>query len=103
MVVAQFTIITSTFTYTTATGAIQITGLPFASNSTANVSFIGSTGFGGWNHAGYTQMTPDILPGTSAIVMFVSGPGVSGGGENITNFPTGGTVNLQGTITYYTD
>lgn len=99
----SFNLVTSTFTYTTASGSILITGLPFAANSTTNISFSGSLRMQGWTRSGYTEMVPFLAAGQSQLTMNVSGTALGTGAEVIGSFPSGGVVILEGSLVYYTD
>ena len=99
-VTAHFNIITSAFTHTTASGNAQITGLPFTSAATSNFSNFGAASYTGFTKAGYHSMCPYVSPSATTILFSVAGSGVAAATAAITEFPTGGTVALQGTVTY---
>ena len=98
-----FSIITSAFTHTTASGDISITGLPFYCG-TFEISGYGSASeWQGITKANYTQLGFLVIAGNN----FIS-PRVSGSGQNvayvaITDLPTGGSVRILGTLTYNVD
>lgn len=94
----QFTIVTSTFTHTTAAGNLSVTGLPFAAGSALHR---GTLDFGGINAAGYTQVTVAVGGGGSTLVFNKSGMGVAVGTVAAADAPTGGTVALVGSATYF--
>lgn len=95
----SFDVVTTTFTYTTATGGIQITGAPF-SNSAAGIRF-GSLSWGGINKAGgYTQVNPRIGPSMSIINFQGAGMGVAQTTITQPDVPSGGTVFLRGTMLF---
>lgn len=100
MVTITFNIITSSFTHTTASGNLKITGLPYTSRGTA-----GNIVMGALRWVGITVANPDInafLPNGANFVNL--GSSVSGGGgATITtaHVPTGGSVTLIGSLTYF--
>lgn len=100
LVVAQFDIITSTFTFTTASGNFQVTGLPFTSAATYR-------GSGNWSHltgmtsfgAGYTYTAPRVEP--SATLFTIIQMGTSPAGNAIAgSFTTGTNLILRGFVEY---
>lgn len=103
--IAQFDIVTTTFTHTTASGNLQVTGLPYASRSTGSPRNLGGLQWRGITFAGTatgsTQVTP-LVDSNSQIVTFVgSGSAVAGANIQADSMPTGGTVNLRGSIAYF--
>lgn len=99
LVTATFSIVTSTFTHTTASGAVLISGLPFT--CAASHHFIGTMIAAGIIKATYTQFTPRVRDtfGTQ-IEVTAQGSGVASANVVSTDMPTGGTVNFRGTLTY---
>lgn len=95
-----FRIETSAFTYTTATGLAQISGLPYTASNGAWIS-TASLIFSGLSKAGYTQITPFVNPNSTLIEFAASGTGTAFANVNITDFPTGGSVVLRGSGEYY--
>ena len=99
IVEVMFTIVTGSFTHTTASGAARITGLPFTIQ-TFDISGPGAVKWQGITAANYTQMTtsPAITPTGIALVM-------SGSAQNtlvvgVTQMPSGGSVSLFGSLRY---
>lgn len=84
-------IVTSTFTHTTASGAARISGLPFtpAGNGAGSMVFQRIT------KASYTQFAPVPVSGASYIEVYGSGSGVTSSVVAITEMPTAGTVSWQ--------
>lgn len=91
---------TSTWTHTTASGDIQITGLPFAHVTSSGGDSYGAVIFNGFTKANYTQMTAAITSALSLINMIVCGTGQTNAIAAVTDFPTAGTVVLRVTISY---
>lgn len=100
LVTLWFSVATSTFTFTTASGNMNITGVPFTfENSQPNA--IGSMEFGGGvTKAGYTQLNSQIQANTAIIVGFASGSGVVRSQVTAADMPTGGSVVLAGSIQF---
>lgn len=98
-----FEITTSAFTYTTATGNLQITGLPInANNSVVGSLPVGSLTYQGITKAGYTQFNPVGSGGSAVLTIGCSGSGQTQVTLAITDLPTGGTVKLFGSGSYFT-
>jgi hypothetical protein len=99
LVWVNFQIITSTFTHTTASGDLTVTGLPFTIEANGEcfcpLIINGHTG-----PVGTTQWTGDFL-GTSTQIMII-GSGVGGAGTTVkhNDMPTGATIYLQGSGSY---
>lgn len=99
-VMVQITIQTSTFTHTTASGNLQITGLPYTSANITNGSFDGSLVWGGITKASYTDISLTILANTNVITLTACGSGQAATSITASDTPTAGTLVLQGQITY---
>lgn len=100
-VLVHVNIVTSAFTFTTATGNLQITGLPFISQNTAGLTARGSLSFGGINKAGYSQIAIGLPINSSTLSLNASGMGVSSAQVTAADTPTGGTVTIIGDIIVY--
>lgn len=96
---ALFQIVTSTFTHSTATGNLQITGLPDAA-SLAPIIYYGYLGqWQGITKANYTQVGPQL--GTATVINFIaSGSGQAVSAVAVADVPSGGNVRLRGAIIY---
>lgn len=95
-------IITSAFTHTTASGNATITGLPFTSMSTSGSATRGLCAFAGITKAGYTQVVSALGASASSLTLRASGSGVAIGSVLAADMPTGGTVNIEISHTYFT-
>lgn len=99
--ILSFSILTSTFTHTTASGTMWITGLPVSVlPEDAIIQFPGSLSFRGITKANYTQYTPYVADGVSNIQIMCSGSGQTPADLAFGDMPTGGTVQLYGTIVF---
>jgi hypothetical protein len=95
VVVLDFTVTTSAFTHTTASGNLTMTGAPFAA---ATQIFGGFFAFNGITKAGYTQFVAQIQ--ASSILFNASGSGVAESSISAADMPTGGAVRLRGSLIY---
>ena len=103
-VTANFRILTSSFTWTTSTGNLQITGLPYtASTSSNDANYVWQGGglvFGGITKANYTQFTPQVSAGSNVILIGASGSGQAPANLVAADLPTGGSVVLSGSVSF---
>jgi hypothetical protein len=99
-VFADFAMITSTFTHSTAAGDLRIADLPFTSLNTASRFSFGPIEFQGITAAGYTNLVTRVDPNRTYATVNMSGSGVATADVQVTDMPTGGTVVLAGTICY---
>jgi hypothetical protein len=94
-VYVSFTIVTSAFTYTTASGAARITGLPFTQlNVTANFTGI-AVGLEGYTKANYTTVAVESVPGQAYLQMNGYGSGQAISGIVAADMPSGTRKILQ--------
>jgi len=101
LVKLDFNLVTSTFTHTTASGSLTITGVPTPAASITNRNGYGSVVFQGVNKAAYSNVTPGVFASSpSTITMLCTAMGQNATGLLVTDCPTGGTVVFQGTLTY---
>ncbi|MGB5048445.1 MAG: glycosyl hydrolase family 28-related protein [Caldilineaceae bacterium] len=101
--IAFFTIVTATFTHTTAAGVLRINGLPHAAAATHPDVGSALHAFQGITKANYTQFSPTAIAGTS-----LGGVAASGSGQAVAelapaDMPTGGSVILRGVLIYKVD
>lgn len=97
----NFIVSTSAFTFTTASGNILITGLPFASsNASANARWYAPVLYNGVTKAGYGSVIGALVPNTSQLQFLASGSGVTVSNVVAADTPTGGSVILAGELTY---
>ena len=94
-------IATSTFTRTTAAGALQVTGSPFTADSL--IDSRGLLSYSGITKATYTDFFSRIVASSATITFVASGSGVGGAVVNITDLPSGGSVVLYGSLTFEAD
>ena len=86
-------ITTSTFTHTTASGNLLITGLPF---TPANINQpAGGAVIAGYTKANYTSVAGNVSTAPDAIRLIASGSGQAQATLTTADFPTGGTVVLR--------
>lgn len=94
----NFDVRTSAFTHTTASGNLQLTGLTFAAAGTAQ-EWHGSLIWTGITKANYTQVSARIIEGATTIIFGASGSGQMVSNVAAADMPTGGTVQLIGSVT----
>lgn len=98
----NWTIITASFTHSTSSGALSITGLPFVS---ANLGgrFWGA-GLSQWNgitKANFTSMGARISANSSSISILACGSGQQNANISAADMPSGGSVILIGGFHYF--
>lgn len=102
-VTAWFSIVTSAFTHTSASGNATITGLPFAVQNVTGYFPRGPLQWGGITKANYTAVVCGPVLNTTNMVFQASGSGQASANIAAADMPTAGTVVLVGTISYETD
>jgi hypothetical protein len=99
----SFTIQTSAFTHTTASGDLRITGLPAEVADMTNLVANGSIYFSGINKASYTSFMANAVAGQVYMLVYAAGNGASFSTVKAADMPTGGTVVIAGSLTYPVD
>ena len=100
--VATFNIVTSTFTHTTASGSLQITGLPFRSKNVPNLHAPGPLIWAGITKAGFTQISSRVNSDATVVDFLANASGSALSAVTAADMPTGGTVILRGQVIYHT-
>lgn len=100
LVIAFFSLTTSTFTWTTASGNARITGLPFTADNSATIFYPGALSWGGITKANYTQIVPRVDNNTAFAVLAASGSAQSITTVAAADMPSAGTVTLRGCAPY---
>jgi len=100
LVMAIFNLVTSTFTHTTASGNIEIGGLPFASANLTNQSARGILSWQGITKASYTQINSVLAPNVSLMTLEGVGSGQTISPIDEGDMPSAGSVILVGHILY---
>lgn len=90
---------TSTFTHSTASGAAQLTGMPFTASSLAGQ--VAACTMRGYTKANFTQINSRLSPSTAISNLLASGSGQTQASLVAADMPTGGTVDLYITGHYY--
>lgn len=96
--IAQFSIVTNSFSHTTAAGNLNVTGLSEASAS--GYVLVGTCAWAGITKAGYTHVAPVLVASSSTIRFDAFGSGQALATVAFGDVPTGGTVVLRGLIAY---
>lgn len=99
-VTLECTLTTSAFTHTTASGALQITGLPFASENASGQEWAAAVNYRGYTDAARPVVCAVIQSNSSVVVFSASGSGQTTNTVGTSEMPTGGTVTLRFVITY---
>jgi len=100
LVVARVRFVTSTFTHSTASGNVHITGLPFAAAGGNNKNFQAIGYFGGITKANYTQFASQAVPSNTYLQTQAFGSGQAVANIAVGDLPTGVTVNYCAVIAY---
>jgi len=87
----EVTIVTSSFTHTTASGNLLIANMPFAPLAAGT----GSATVSGWTKAGYTQVQFGFSNGDTRGNFLASGSGQAQSTLTSADVPTGGTVTIR--------
>lgn len=99
----DFRLITNAFTYSTASGVLKITGVPFAAKTLANFSWLGSLAWGGITKTNFTEALCRINNAQQELNVVMSGSGQAFFGAIVaTDVPSAGTVTLIGHLRYPT-
>jgi len=99
-ITVSFNYTTSAFTHTTASGNLQITGLPIAQATASGILPFGSGRFAGVTKANYTQFCCTIASAAQLLTFTASGSGQSNSTITAADMPSGGSVNIAFQITY---
>ena len=102
LIVADFNLITSAFTHTTASGNARINGLPYAASPDTGYAAAGTVVWAGITKANYTQVVPFVFASATRMNLVGSGSGQAAAILTASDFPTGGSVQLRGSIVYRT-
>lgn len=95
-----FQLITSTFTHTTASGNLTISGLPFTANSALNHRG-GAVVWQGITKANYSEVIPSVVGNTTTMALNLCGSGQSATAVTNSDMPSGGSVILSGSAMYF--
>lgn len=95
-------LVTSSFTYTTASGTFAVQALPFdAKNLSGSGNGLGPCAMTGWNKAGYTQTNfRGPAGGGPNIRVRISGPGQPLADLTTAEIPSGSTIQILGSLEY---
>lgn len=95
-------IVTSAFTWSTSSGNLQVTGIPYASINTPGLIARGNLGWQGitFATAGYTSVNPRLIFNSSTIEFAQLGSALNAALLTTADVPSGGTVVLSFTLQY---
>lgn len=94
----DWSIVTSTFTHTTASGNFHLTGAPFTVAATHDIC--GSQSYGGITKANYSVFNPEPQTGQAYLIFLAAGSGQPVANLAVGDMPTGGTVVLRGQVSH---
>ena len=101
LVVVHFDISTSAFTWTTASGNLQITGTPHSINA-AVAEYVGNIDYRGITKATFTEFQLTAMGGTSEMRIIANASGVTRAFVVAADVPSGGAIVLRGSVVYQT-
>lgn len=93
-------IVTSAFTHTTASGTINITGLPFAHETLTGARADGACRWQGITKSGYSHVYAEVSSGGTLVFLQASGSGQAVASVTAADMPSGGSVIVSFGITY---
>lgn len=97
LISVSYLIVTSTFTHTTASGNLKVTGLPFTNGS---FQFFGTCSYQGITKATTPVVYSRVVNNVAEVDFPASGSGAGLSNVSTADMPTGGTVILSGNIMY---
>ena len=100
VVCVWWNLLTSSFTHTTASGSLQLSGLPFAAAANSGSFNFGTLSWQGITKASYTQVAPRLVNSAQALDFIASGSAQAVSTVAFGDVPTAGTVLLRGQLTY---
>jgi hypothetical protein len=100
LVFVDFDIETLSFTHTTASGVLQLSGIPVAAVNEAGYIACGAMFWGGITKASFTNVVACVFANESVIRFAISGSGQSPAGVTAADTPTGGILQLKGSVAY---
>jgi hypothetical protein len=101
MVTVVIALSTSAFTHTTASGACSVTGLPYTSANVSGNEAVLACRWSGITKANYTDVYGQVGSNASTIGLRTSGSGQAAANVNAADMPTGGSIILRLTGTYF--
>ena len=93
-------ITTSSFTYSTTSGNMRVTGLPYTSTSFSAQT--GSLAFAGWDDAAFKDIVPVAIASSTSVRFLVSRSGSGIDEVAVADVASGGSVNMYASLIYYT-
>lgn len=100
LVSISFVMVTSAFTWTTASGQLFVNGLPFTPVNDANYRAYAPIIYSGVTKAGYASIVSALIGNNAQIQFLASGSGVAIAAVNAADMPTGGTVVIGGNTVF---
>lgn len=101
MVTVTFTLTTNSFTHSTASGSLRITGLPFPSVDLFRSNWQGSLVFSNIDKPGFTNFVLELNEGDDYLSIRASGNGQARDFVDISDVTTTNNLRVEGTLTYW--
>ena len=99
-VYVSFTVFASTFTFSTASGELRVTGLPFTVANSPENYLSAAVAFEGYTKANYTVVYAEPVPGASYFTFTAYGSGQTLAGLATADVPSGSRKIIQGQLQY---
>ena len=100
-VTVNFSYVANTWTHTTASGALRVSGIPFTAKTVSGATWVGSIGsVTGITKAGYGHYGLIILSGGTTFNPQASGSGLGASGIQASEFASGSAKSMTGSISY---
>lgn len=99
-VTVAINLVTSSFTFTTASGSLSITGLPFAPRNITGDRHIGAVIWGGITKTNYTAVVASLTEGFTNFNLVASGSGQASSAVTAADMPSAGSVVIRLTVSY---
>lgn len=101
LVTVNFALVATTFTYTTASGNLLITGLPFLPSPSDNKQrAYAPVLFQGFNKAGYSAILAAVIGNSSSMQVLASGMGQPIAVIGASDVPSAASIVLAGSLSY---
>lgn len=99
LVSAFFSVASSAYSFSTATGIFRLTGLPYVV-STGQIAYVGSLHYANIPSTGYEVVVPRVSPGTQYVSFIRSGNNIANQSIAGSTLPSGSQPTLVGTVQY---
>ncbi len=101
LIILECQIQTSTFTYTTSTGKLRITGLPFAAESVTDQWYCAATVHRGVVNGSFVDVLAFLANGSNILELVMTAMGVTDQSATITDVASGDSKNFTFVLPYF--